>query len=234
MLANYLDEDDGPLGYRDRGVRVRDVELMFVHGEVQGRLPQFSASYVDLRLGMGDALVSFEGDPDVSQVGTRCHSGVRCWWGNRGDSIDSTLTREFDLTGLDAATLEFWTWFQLEVNWDYVYIEASADGGATWTVLDGLHTTSEDPVGNNFGAGFTGFSRNWLQESVDLTPYVGGKVLVRFEYITDDAVYLDGVLIDDIAIPEIASSTTPIRTWTGRPTASCASTQFSSSTTQCR
>ena len=118
-------------------------------------------------------------------------------------TIDSTLTREFDLTGLDVATLEFWTWFQLEVNWDYVYIEASADGGATWTVLEGLHTTSEDPVGNNFGAGFTGFSRNWLQESVDLTPYVGGKALVRFEYITDDGVYLDGFLIDDIAIPEI-------------------------------
>ena len=28
-------------------------------------------------------------------------------------------------------------------------------------------------------------------------------MLVRFEYVTDDAVYLDGLLIDGIAIPEL-------------------------------
>ena len=27
--------------------------------------------------------------------------------------------------------------------------------------------------------------------------------MVRFEYITDDAVYLDGLVLDDIAVPEI-------------------------------
>jgi hypothetical protein len=38
---------------------------------------------------------------------------------------------------------------------------------------------------------------------MDLTPFAGKKILVRFEYVTDDAVNGPGLLIDDISIPEI-------------------------------
>ena len=38
---------------------------------------------------------------------------------------------------------------------------------------------------------------------MDLTPYAGKEILVRFEMITDDAVNMPGLLIDKIAIPEI-------------------------------
>ena len=39
---------------------------------------------------------------------------------------------------------------------------------------------------------------------MDLSDYAGEEsVLLRFEYITDDGVNLDGILIDDVAIPEI-------------------------------
>ena len=62
---------------------------------------------------------------------------------------------------------------------------------------------SENPVGNNFGHGYTGKSDDWVEESIDLTAYAGRKVLVRFEYVTDDAVYVDGILIDDLAIREL-------------------------------
>ena len=41
---------------------------------------------------------------------------------------------------------------------------------------------------------------------MDLTPYVGGKVLIRFEQVTDDTVYLDGFVLDDISIPELGFS----------------------------
>ena len=42
-----------------------------------------------------------------------------------------------------------------------------------------------------------------FKERVDLTPFVESKVLVRFEYITDAAVYEDGLVVDDIAVPEL-------------------------------
>ena len=37
----------------------------------------------------------------------------------------------------------------------------------------------------------------------DLTPYAGREVLVRFEYVTDDAVNARGLCLDDFAIDEI-------------------------------
>ena len=94
-------------------------------------------------------------------------------------------------------------WYEIEEGWDYAYVEASDDDGRTWHILEGQHTTTENPSGNAYGPGYTGSSDEWLRESIDLTPFAGGPVLLRFEYVTDDAVYLDGLLIDDLSIPEL-------------------------------
>ncbi len=211
VVANYLDADDGKYSYPDRSARVRDLRVMSDGGALREALPQFSARYALLNFDEGDALVRFEGESQARQVETECHSyivslsnrGSGCWWGNRGDSIDSTLTREFDLSGLDSATLEFWTWFELEQDWDYAYVAASTDGGETWRALEGSLTTGDNANGNNLGDGFTGESSGWVKEQIDLTPFSGGRLLLRFEYVTDDAVYRDGFVIDDIAIPEL-------------------------------
>ena len=203
VVANYVDAPEGIYGYADRAVRVRDVLVLDGYGEVEGELAQFSARYVDLRLGQGDAVVRFQGDAQVGRFAGQCHSGRHCWWGNRGDSIDSTLTRRVDLSGLAEASLEFWTWYGVEKDWDYAYVQVSADSGDTWSILEGRHTTSDNPTGNSYGHGWTGASGGWVKETVDLSPYAGSKVLLRFEYITDDAVYLDGFVVDDLAIPEL-------------------------------
>ena len=203
VVANYLGASEGPHGYPERTVRVRDIDLMLGHGEKQDTLPQFSARYVSLRLEEGDAVARFQGNTKVAQFPARCRGGRHCWWSNRGDSIDSTLTREFDLSGLDSATLEFRAWFALEEGWDYAYVDASVDGGATWTPLKGTYTTAEDPVGNSYGDGYTGSSTGWVREQIDLSPYAGNRLLLRFEYVTDESVYLDGLVIDDVAIPEL-------------------------------
>ena len=202
VVANYLD-DNGIYGYPSRDVRTQRVSSISGFGDREGTLAQFSTRYFDLRPGDGAARIRFEGQPTVRQTATDCRSGGRCWWSNRGDSVDTTLTREFDLTGLESATLEFWAWFDIEEGWDYAYVQVSADGGQTWSILKGAHSTSTDPVGNSYGPGYTGSSAGWVREELDLTPYTGGNVLVRFEYVTDDAVYLDGLLIDDLSVSEL-------------------------------
>ena len=202
MVANYLGAAGGAYGYGEAGVRVQEIEAMTAYGQRTSVLPQFSAQYIDLQLS-GDVVVKFQGDALTTQVPTQCRSGRRCWWGNRGDSIDSVLTKEFDFSGLTEATLEFWTWFSLEDGWDFAYVEVSTNDGETWTILPGQNTTSENPVGNSYGHGFTGRSGGWIQERIDLSPYVGQKVLLRFEHITGDSVYLDGFVIDDIAVPQL-------------------------------
>ena len=42
-----------------------------------------------------------------------------------------------------------------------------------------------------------------MEDSVDLTPYAGTEVLIRFEYVPDDAVNGRGLCLDDFAIEEI-------------------------------
>jgi len=144
----------------------------------------------------------------VRAVPNRPYSGRYQWWSNYGDESDMTLTRSFDLSGLESVTLEAWLWFDIEEGWDYAYVEVSTDGGQSWHILPGEHTTDYNPNGNALGLGYTGRSGGgqepfWVQERMDLSPYTGQEILLRFEYVTDDAVNHPGLCVDDIAIPEL-------------------------------
>src|SRR5439155_128256 len=83
-------------------------------------------------------------------------SGKNVWWSNRGDGSDTTLTRNVDLRAVDKATLTYSTWFDIEDGFDYAYVEASADGGKTWTTLRTGASTDKDSNGTNLGNGVTG------------------------------------------------------------------------------
>lgn len=168
---------------------------------------QFAADYIEIDCS-GSVTLTFTGSQQIQVVPTQPHSGRYAFWGNRGDKSDTTLTREFDLTSVKSATLNFWTWYAVEADYDYAYVEVSTDGGQTFTILTTQSCTTDNPSGNSFGCGYNdnsggGDTSEWIQESADLTPYVGQKVLVRFEYITDDATNRPGWLIDDVSVPEL-------------------------------
>jgi immune inhibitor A len=163
---------------------------------------QFGADYILLR-GDGDLHVRFSGAAATPLLRLTPHGGATFWWSNRADESLTTLTRPFDLSGVAGATLTYWAWYDVEEGYDYVTIEASADGGASWQMLHTPSGTDADPHGNNPGWGYTGSSSGWIQEAVDLSPYAGGQVLVRFAYLTDGIVTGRGLALDDLAIPEI-------------------------------
>jgi hypothetical protein len=168
---------------------------------------QFAADYIEINCS-GSVIVTFTGSQQTRVVPTEPHSGRYAMWGNRGDKSDTTLTHEFDLTNVKSATLNFWTWYAIEADYDYAYVEASTDGGQTFTILNTQDCTTDNPSGNSFGCGYTnnsggGDTSDWVQQSVDLSPYAGKKVLVRFEYITDDATNRPGWMIDDVTVPEL-------------------------------
>ena len=130
-------------------------------------------------------------------------SGAHCWWGNRGESIGARLTRRVDLTGVRAAVLEFHAWWDIEDRWDHAYVTLSADGGTTWQILRGTRSATDDPLGTAFGPSYTGASGGWRRERIDLGPFAGREILLRFEYVTDDGVHTPGWCIDDVAVPAI-------------------------------
>ena len=212
VAANYAGVQDDRYGYPDADVRIRRALPLRPGDDRRDSLPQFSTRYYVLPGDSAGKLITFRGDTSVAQVGEDCPAESGCWWSGRGDAINTRLTAEFDLTGMDAATLEYEIWWDIEEGWDYGYVEASADGGQTWRILETDRTTRENPSGNAYGPGYTGGGNGWRPESIDLTPFAGAPALIRFEYVTDGAVYLDGFMLADISVSS-ADQRVPASNW---------------------
>ncbi len=117
------------------------------------------------------------------------------------------MTHTFDFSQVSGPlSMTYWTWYDLEKDYDFAYLEASVDG-QTWKLLKTPSCTTKNLSGNNYGCGYNAASQIWLNETVDLSQYAGKKVQLRFEYITDAAVNGEGLLLDDISIPAINYST---------------------------
>jgi immune inhibitor A len=180
-----------------------DQDRMTLGNTLSASTHEYAARYVELpRAAMK---IRFEGARQTKLLPTDPHSGKSMWWSDRADGLDSTLTRMVDLRAATRPILSYWTWYEIEKDYDYAYVAVSTDGGARWTTLAAPATTTEDPNKVNLGHGYTDLSGGgrtpaWIQQDVDLSPYVGKEIQLRFEYVTDGALNLHGLAIDDIAI----------------------------------
>ena len=203
VVANYLDDPQGGVySYPNSVVQTAFLDTLEAPGKVSNKVPQYGARYYDLRSGAPQVMVTFQGQKTTPLLPEGPPGGGACWWSNRGDSIDTTLTGQFALPALESLTLSYSLWYRLEEGWDFTYVEVSTDGGITWDILEGNLSSLENSLGNAFGPGYTGRSNGWVQDEVDLTAYGGQEVLLRFEYVTDDAIHGPGLCLDNIAILE--------------------------------
>ena len=206
VVANYLSADEGPYSYDDRSVPPVRNRYKRAPDSVSGQVRGYGADYIVTSTGSGRMTLEFQGQPETALLIESPHSGSTCWWSNQGDNIDSTLTRTVDLRSVETATLRFWTLYDIEELWDFAYVMVSTDGGETWQILHSTHSATMNPYGNAYGPGLTGRSDGWVQDSADLSEYAGQQFLLRFEYVTDDAVFSKGACFDDFEIPEIGWS----------------------------
>ncbi len=166
------------------------------------QLPPYGARYYEV-LHKEPVRVNFIGSTLARLTPADPPSGEYAWYSNRGDETEFTLTRTLDLSSLDEATLKFKTWYQLEEFYDFAYLEVSTDGGSTWEILDTIHGTDQDPNNLSLGVGYTGSTRDWVLDFVDLSPYTGQEIQIRFHVITDFTTNGYGFQVDHIAIPEL-------------------------------
>lgn len=163
---------------------------------------QYGIDYINISC-PGDFTLRFSGSTSIKLLPADVHSGKYAFWSNKGNESDMTLTRQFDLTAVSGPVeMSYWMWYDIEEDWDYVFVEASTDGEA-WEILKTPSGTDYNPSGNSYGWGYTGRTGGWIQESVDLSQYAGQNVWIRFEYITDAAVNGEGLLLDDVRIEAI-------------------------------
>ncbi len=167
-----------------------------------GTVNQYGIDYYTINCS-GDYTLNFTGSTVTGLLPADAHSGNYLFWSNMGNESDMALTREFDFTGVSGPIeLSYWTWYDIEEDWDYVYLEASTDG-QTWEILKTPSSTETNPSGQSYGWAYTGQTGDWIQEQVDLSPFAGQKVQLRFEYITDAAINGEGFLLDDVQIDAI-------------------------------
>lgn len=103
-------------------------------------------------------------------------------------NISASMATGVDLTTALDAELKFWAIYDIEGgNFDYMYIEASGDGGTTWVnVATFLGEGNLDP---------------WVEYTYSLGGFVGSDdVRVRFRFFSDGGYEVDGMYIDDVQI----------------------------------
>ncbi|MGH3760403.1 immune inhibitor A domain-containing protein [Actinophytocola sp.] len=140
-------------------------------------------------------------DKDVTFDYGKPFAGENQWWSDSGDDLDNTMARTVDLTGATSASLTLKARYDIEADFDYLYAQASTDGGETWTALDG--TVGGEPFGKdaNGDPSVTGTSEDqWLDMNVPLDSVVGGEVQVRMRYKTDGGVAPPGFFADEITV----------------------------------
>lgn len=212
VVANFLFDatlDDGRYGYTSIGsnvVSAQPVQTVTTYPLLwESNAAQYATDYLVLtNLDGVEALnISLDAPSTVALVPVDAASGQRMWYSNKADVSSTTLTRAFDLSGVSSATLAYNLWFYTERSWDYGYVMASGDDGASWDILATEHSTLENPHNTAYGPAYTGESGGWVAETISLDAYTGGEVLVRFQMITDDAVTQPGMAIDDVRIDAI-------------------------------
>ncbi|MEC0135365.1 S8 family serine peptidase [Paenibacillus macerans] len=106
----------------------------------------------------------------------------------------SLVSPAIDLSGVDNATLAFDHWFEIESNYDFGYVEASSDGGATWAQLGRFsHSTN---------------GKQWSPVYYSLDEYAGGAAKIRFRLKTDNSVAKAGWYIDNVQVLSVNTPAT--------------------------
>jgi len=149
-------------------------------------------------------------DQDATPVvtNTNAHSGTYsafagsapdfCGLGTEADG-DSSFYQQFTVPGI-GGTLSFWHWDcttdKITFDWQDAYITDS-DGKILQTIFHQCLDTEA-----------------WVQQAVDMTPYAGQTVRIKFLVHEDGFLDLTGMYVDDVQLLVPCSSPTPTATYT--------------------
>ncbi len=134
----------------------------------------------DFEMGTSDWTLTGAWGLTTGQSHSPSHSLTDSPSGNYPD--ESTTHAELN-DGYFATSLSFWHRYAIEEDWDYGYVQVSADGGP-WTTI----------------ATYTGFQSSWSQQTLPLDDFAGQEVRIRFQLATDTWVNEDGWYIDDVTL----------------------------------
>lgn len=119
--------------------------------------------------------------------------GENYYYSTKGDDLHTALeTPEFDLTNATTAEFKALQWFEVEYDYDYVYVNAVTSDG---------QTVELDLIGDeNTQGGMETTNGEWVEKTYDLSQFAGKKVKLVFEYVTDGGLAPEGFALDNISV----------------------------------
>lgn len=241
-IANYLDDPTpGSLyGYDTLNVGTIDTwgySIEYMLGEDWYDIPVFGSKDWPLPFGlMSSELYGVGPQPYTAQywrfggpeplrtaidgdetAGPYPYSGDWAWYSDVGAWAWRSFYQDFSIPAT-GATLNFYTYFEIEDDWDYGYIEVFDHDTGLWTTLeapgmvdyiahpqdnpncpDGREPTDYEAAGEWHA--FTGNSGGWIPISIDLPIDVWGHTIdLYFTTWQDGAFTLQMMYVDDIEI----------------------------------
>jgi immune inhibitor A len=152
-------------------------------------------------------------------AGTLAYSGTYEWYSDAEAWAWRSFNQTFSIP-VTGATLNFTTYFDIEGDWDYGYVEVYDQNTGEWYTLDAAGTVDyvahsqdnpntpdeREPTAYETAGrwhAFTGYSGGWIPVSMNLTPFAGHDIDLYFTTWQDGAFTLQMMYVDDIEIPEI-------------------------------
>jgi hypothetical protein len=243
-IANYLDDPNRPLfGYDSLNIGTADtwgysieyalqrywypshrlkVPLTLSAAAFWGGAPQpYTAQYYSFN-NQKSLTAMLDG---TEEAGVAAHSGGSEWCSGQGTWAWKSFSQSFAIP-TTGASLNFWTYYEIEDGWDYGYVEVFDQDTGEWTTLAGtddlgnplttdtLPQVQDNPnvpegrepmdyVADGEWNAFTGNSGGWVHVNMDLAPFAGDNVTIYFRTWQDGAFTLQMMYVDDIEIPEL-------------------------------
>jgi len=202
-VANWVNDPtvaDGRYGYDlPRAVLPEQAQS----SEQNLSIRQFGSDYLAFENASSERTLEWQGNNTVPIFAADVTSSAT-WGSGRGDARVSTLTTAIQVPSA-GGSLIYRRWFDLEQDYDYAYLSLSQDNGQTWQAIATQASTGANPVGLNIGAGWTGQQTTWQAESVDLTPWAGQQIQLRFWVINDEAYNAAGLALSDLTIDGVTA-----------------------------
>ncbi|MFI5934867.1 immune inhibitor A domain-containing protein [Actinoplanes sp. NPDC051494] len=129
------------------------------------------------------------------------YAGTKQFFSGNEDDLETAMTKDVDLTGKTTGAVTLKGRYAIEVDYDYLYFEASTDGGANWTKLNGTVNGAAFPTDGSGNPALTGSTAGaWADIAVPLTTYAGKKIKFRLHYLTDGGVSEGGFFGDNLTV----------------------------------
>jgi len=130
---------------------------------------------------------------DGFQLSTdRYYSGANSYKCRNINSDVSTMVASEPIPVTPNMNLSFWTWYDIETNYDKAFVEVSRDGRC-YEILQN----------------YTDSSSGWIYQEFPLDDYVDESVYLRFRYTTDGGTLDEGFYIDEITpVPDFSTINT--------------------------